>query len=287
VIDGLVPWFRRSCPVARAASGAWSWTCEGSALCGVRLARSHDRAFATAFALPLAPDEHSRINWSVAVHGGEPRVSIHAGSLDFSRVGYLYRVSSKHFRRLDQLQWASRMPVRPLDHEVIDPQRYQHWVVKSGSPPTHDSPLWKHVASEFKGPSRSIHGIHHWQRVERFGAQIAAASGADESVVRLFALFHDSRRVNDGADPGHGARGAAYASKLRGQMFDLPDGAFALLREACIGHSEGRTHDDPTIGACWDADRLDLPRVGVLPDPRFMSTRAGREMAAAIRRRGE
>jgi hypothetical protein len=33
---------------------------------------------------------------------------------------------------------------------------------------------------------------------------------------------------------------------------------------------------NPTIGCCWDADRLDLSRVGIEPDTELMSTDAGR-----------
>ena len=36
------------------------------------------------------------------------------------------------------------------------------------------------------------------------------------------------------------------------------------------------TTDDPTIGTCWDADRLDIGRVGIIPHERFMSTAAGK-----------
>ena len=32
--------------------------------------------------------------------------------------------------------------------------------------------------------------------------------------------------------------------------------------------------DDPTIGTCWDADRLHLPRVSIEPNPAFFSTPA-------------
>ncbi|MBB6018173.1 hypothetical protein HNQ04_003450 [Deinococcus radiopugnans ATCC 19172] len=32
---------------------------------------------------------------------------------------------------------------------------------------------------------------------------------------------------------------------------------------ACKHHASGQTTDEPTLGACWDADRLDLPRVGI------------------------
>jgi hypothetical protein len=46
--------------------------------------------------------------------------------------------------------------------------------------------------------------------------------------------------------------------------------------------------DDPTVGACWDADRLDLPRVGVTVDPRLLSTAAARNLRhiAAVFARG-
>jgi uncharacterized protein len=42
--------------------------------------------------------------------------------------------------------------------------------------------------------------------------------------------------------------------------------------------ADGQVTDDPTLGAAWDADRLDLPRVGVAPDPARLSTAAGRAM---------
>ena len=141
-------------------------------------------------------------------------------------------------------------------------------------------PLWKLVSGQFHAPGSSVHGPDHWRRVERNGLLLATRTGADVAVVRLFALFHDSRRENDGRDDGHGARGAEYASKLRGTAFDLTDDRFALLYHACVWHTDGVHHGDPTIATCWDADRLDLGRVGIIPGPEFMSTDFGREIAA-------
>lgn len=54
---------------------------------------------------------------------------------------------------------------------------------------------------------------------------------------------------------------------------------FALewLTLACCGHSEGLTAGaDVTVLTCWDADRLDLGRVGKRPDPRRLCTDAAR-----------
>lgn len=53
-----------------------------------------------------------------------------------------------------------------------------------------------------------------------------------------------------------------------------------IIALAC--HADSELSDDATVVACWDADRLDFPRVGIIPDSRYMSTAAGR---AAVRRR--
>jgi hypothetical protein len=39
----------------------------------------------------------------------------------------------------------------------------------------------------------------------------------------------------------------------------------------------GQLSTDPTVGVCFDADRLDLGRVGIEPDPELISTDAGRK----------
>lgn len=141
--------------------------------------------------------------------------------------------------------------------------------------------LWKEVAAPFSRHATSLHGPDHWRRVERNGLLLATRTGANVEVVRLFALFHDSRRLNDGWDPGHGARGAEFASSHRGKSFQLSDEDFQTLLYACIWHTDRERHDDPTIATCWDADRLDLGRVGIVPDPQRMCTDFGREIAAA------
>src|SRR4051812_32477258 len=140
--------------------------------------------------------------------------------------------------------------------------------------------LWEVVTGQMHMQGHSVHGPDHWRRVERNGLLLATRTGADVTVVRLFALFHDSRRENDGWDDGHGARGAEYAASLRGSAYELPDDLFALLHYACVWHTEGKQHADATIATCWDADRLDLGRVGIIPNPEFMCTDFGREIAA-------
>ena len=133
------------------------------------------------------------------------------------------------------------------------------------------------VLKRSTGKKSSIHGESHWQRVAAAGlALLPETPGADPELVFLFALFHDSMRLNDSIDPMHGPRAAILARDLRGGTFELGDEEMDLLSFACEEHTNGGLSEDPTVAVCWDADRLNLWRVGFEPDPRFLSTRAAR-----------
>jgi uncharacterized protein len=137
------------------------------------------------------------------------------------------------------------------------------------------------------------HGEAHWRCVAATGISLGAEiDGADSVVVLCFGLLHDTRRENDAYDPDHGARAEAFAADLRAEgLLRLDDERFAALGVALRLHSAGEVSADPTIGACWDADRLHLPRVSIEPDPTLFSTTAARgharlSAAAALREHG-
>jgi uncharacterized protein len=132
------------------------------------------------------------------------------------------------------------------------------------------------VLEDYALPWNGDHGFAHWARVLENGERLAGESGANLDVVRLFAVLHDSKRVCEYSDPAHGPRAAAFATRLRGRLFEMPDREFRLLLRACAGHTHERTHPDATIRTCWDADRLDLGRVGITPDPYWLGTDAAR-----------
>ena len=136
--------------------------------------------------------------------------------------------------------------------------------------------LANHIRSQFQLEWIGIHGPSHWARVRAMGLELAHVTGADPVVVELFAWFHDSRRFNDENDPEHGDRAAAFAGDLRGDFFEATDEQLTLLQEACRGHSDGHLEADVTVQTCWDADRLDLGRVGTTPDPARLCTEAAR-----------
>ena len=134
------------------------------------------------------------------------------------------------------------------------------------------------ILADYRLPLRGEHGVVHWARVLENGLKIAEVNGAHTEVVTLFALFHDSRRVNEHWDQGHGLRGADFARSLRGKLVHLDDAKFDLLYEACRLHTDGLVDADPTLQACWDADRLDLGRVGIRPRPDRLCTDAARRL---------
>ncbi len=144
--------------------------------------------------------------------------------------------------------------------------------------------IWASLTSRFRLGEDSLHGPDHWRRVEQFGIRLATATeGADLDVVRLFAVFHDSRRQNEFTDPDHGPLAAQSVRKRQGDWFTLSEWQLETLCHACHDHADGHVSGDPTIGCCWDADRLDLPRVGIPPHRDLMSTELGKTLAAIQR----
>jgi uncharacterized protein len=141
----------------------------------------------------------------------------------------------------------------------------------------HDYPaIFQAILAKYKLDIHGDHGVYHWARVMENGIKISEETGADAEVVRLFALFHDSRRKNENIDDEHGYRGAELAFALRGKLVNLDDEQFWLLYKACDRHTEGRNTKNQTIQACWDADRLDLGRVGIVPEKSRLGSKTAR-----------
>ena len=132
-----------------------------------------------------------------------------------------------------------------------------------------------------------IHGASHWARVRRNGLLLVEHCEADHQVVEWFAFVHDLERRNDFKDPKHGDRAANLAEDLNSRFMRLSSKQLGLLQMACTGHSRGHTKADATVMVCWDADRLDLGRVGIYPSAKYLCTdlaRASDVIEAAYRR---
>lgn len=135
-------------------------------------------------------------------------------------------------------------------------------------------PLVIEILKQYQLPWYSTHGLPHWGRVLENGLRIAEHSTetVDEDIITLFAFFHDSCRINESIDPGHGDRGAQLAKKFRNRFFKISDYKFNLLLDACRFHTSLMHPHNPILQTCFDADRLDLSRVAITPDPDLLNT---------------
>ena len=134
-----------------------------------------------------------------------------------------------------------------------------------------------HIHQQYQLNWHGIHGISHWQRVRENGLRLASLNGANAKVIAYFAFTHDSQRQNDGYDPQHGARASQWISNQPAGFFQLTEEELLLLQEACRQHTGGVSHPNLTVMTCWDADRLDLMRVGIRPNPLYLCTSAAKD----------
>jgi hypothetical protein len=118
-----------------------------------------------------------------------------------------------------------------------------------------------------------MHGERHWRGVAWAGLRIAELRGdLRPEVMVAFGLLHDCRRETDDWDPEHGDRAAHVASRSAPLKRLLGAEGRDLVAEACRLHERGRTcPETPQIGACWDADRVNLVRLGFRLDPRYFT----------------
>lgn len=155
------------------------------------------------------------------------------------------------------------------------------------------------------------HGFRHWLTVLSNGLAIIdhtpqLQSNAFRLTMILFALFHDVRRETEGACNQHGKMAsiylmkglspevakwvystfgtdcvtlAAYACELH-TICDVPSRS-PLLRVGAVSPILGKLSETEAliVGACLDADRLDLGRVGITPDKFYLFTPAARNHA--------
>lgn len=122
-----------------------------------------------------------------------------------------------------------------------------------------------------------IHGWSHWMRVRENGLRLAPLTGAKPQVVKLFAFLHDICRQDDGRDLDHGKRAAEFIDTLGADVLALSAADVELLKYACAYHTAGLTEADVTVQTCWDADRLDLGRIGIRPKAQFLCTLAAKQ----------
>ena len=91
-------------------------------------------------------------------------------------------------------------------------------------------------------------------------------------VLLAFAYLHDAERKDNAEDIEHGKRASELIDRIRDiELNTLSDEQIEKLKRACELHTTEPWTGDITIDTCFDADRMDLLRVGIMPSPGRMA----------------
>lgn len=66
----------------------------------------------------------------------------------------------------------------------------------------------------------------------------------------------------------------------RSELSFLDDCQISKLKRACQLHTHVLRTGDMTVDICFDADRMDLVRVGIIPLPERMATKQGAKLVS-------
>lgn len=91
---------------------------------------THERNVAIPFAFTFQRDANGELSWQLDFpdHLEHPQIVLKAGTLDLKRQGYIYRLPPDTFEKIDEFQWVSYKPVKPVAVSVIDLNQYCHWI---------------------------------------------------------------------------------------------------------------------------------------------------------------
>ncbi|MDT8284120.1 MAG: HD domain-containing protein [Thermovirgaceae bacterium] len=122
-----------------------------------------------------------------------------------------------------------------------------------------------------------LHGISHLRRVAILSGRLAGAVGEDVESAVVMGFLHDCARRNDGTDLEHPHDSAVLARGLIERFFPHLD--VDRICDAIEGHADGEVTTDPLTACLWDADRLELKRIGRTIDLDLLSTKVAKRLA--------
>jgi len=131
------------------------------------------------------------------------------------------------------------------------------------------------------------HGIEHWESVYHNTQRLANAYSITSDVFIFFALLHDCKREDEDEDFEHGKRAAfAIKSYQEAGLIPLSPDDQARLVYACANHTKADKTDplyqDLVVQICLDADKLDIGRVGIIPEGSHFLTEVGKTIVQSF-----
>jgi uncharacterized protein len=132
--------------------------------------------------------------------------------------------------------------------------------------------------NRYHGNKLDVNGPEHWERAWQNAQVLIPQTKANATVVELFCYLHDCCRIHHGQEPGHGLAASKFIEEHKGEFSFLSEKEYQLLLKACGEHTFLQHSDEPTIATCWDANRLDIGRIGICPKEQFLITPAAKDL---------
>lgn len=137
--------------------------------------------------------------------------------------------------------------------------------------------LLKEIIDNFKLNIDGDHGLNHWTRVYKNTQLLSTYYNINSDVFELFAILHDSKREDEFEDINHGKRAAKYIKQLIiDNKINLNYEDQRRLIYACSNHTKSnkkaKLYQDIIVQICFDSDRLDIGRVGIIPEEKYFNT---------------
>jgi len=193
--------------------------------------------------------------------------------------GYVYILASKGFVKLGG-SLVSFKPVKPFSKIKVCPSDFKYKInaVERLKQYKHSPRIRIDFNKALAVVKRNIagincqHGLAHILRASTF-AKIMAITMCPQYINEIIIgiMLHDIDRKNDSFDLSHPKRSADKAKQLIKKYW--PGLAMNKIIYAIENHHKGQVSNDPIIGIIWDADRLDLVRLGIDIDKRLLSTK--------------
>lgn len=118
--------------------------------------------------------------------------------------------------------------------------------------------------------STNIHGVQHLRQVAFLAGRFAYSLNVDYKTAIIGGYLHDCARSDDGGGNSHAHESAFLAKRIIETNWSSTD--IDKIFYAIYYHADGLNTNDPFIGCIWDADRLNLVRLGLIPKVELLST---------------
>lgn len=115
-----------------------------------------------------------------------------------------------------------------------------------------------------------VHGIKHLRTVAYLSARFAYSFNLEIKPIILAGYLHDCARNNDDSGNIHAHQSAHLAKDII--EHNWPNLYREKIYETIFFHADGLTTNDLFTGCIWDADRISLIRLGIVPRIDMLST---------------